>query len=392
MMEFCTYGLKYQNRVPILRNPTNLEKFCPLTWPSFACIVTLNVVRLQYAAQFVKSIQYLRGFAILSVVSYHIWILGFFDNLSLFRYGHWGVELFFVISGFIMIQKLSSYRNFLDFTRRRISRLWPSIATTLLLSTPFALLVAGGLNYPEITFPDYFSSFFMINPMILNGIFGTSVNYPYQILWTISVELTFYFAISIVYFLLGRRHLYVVIGILGLSITSVYLNLSDNPFSHIHNLFLAGGVTYFPFFLLGCTAWLGRLPQLKYQLYCLPIAITAIFLAVTSATQIDGEIHPSFVILIIVALFAILTAFDSKPIFSVKILEVIGNYSYEIYLVHGILIFPILEYVYPHFLKELMIGKMAPIREILFLALLLNVVFLFAYCVNRFSRLFKQFI
>jgi peptidoglycan/LPS O-acetylase OafA/YrhL len=135
-----------------------------------------------------------------------------------------------MISGFIMMQKLPSYRNLFHFVNRRIRRLWPPLFLTLFLSLPFALIVTGSKNYEEITLTNYLSSFLMLNPMLINGIFETSLNYPYQILWTISVELSFYFAISSVYFSLGRRYFKLIIGLLLISILSVFIYLKSSSF------------------------------------------------------------------------------------------------------------------------------------------------------------------
>jgi peptidoglycan/LPS O-acetylase OafA/YrhL len=169
-----------------------------------------------------KSIQRLRGIAVISVVLYHIWILGYTDTFTIFRYGHWGVHLFFMISGYIMIQKLPSYKNLLHFSRRRIRRLWPPLFITLLFSLPISFVVSGTRGNDEITIENYLTSLFMLNPMLLNGVFGTSLNYPFQILWTISVELTFYFVIALIYFCLGRRNLQLLAVLLFIGSTSVF--------------------------------------------------------------------------------------------------------------------------------------------------------------------------
>jgi peptidoglycan/LPS O-acetylase OafA/YrhL len=62
-------------------------------------------------------IQILRTFAVILVVAYHLRIPGF-------KNGFLGVDIFFVISGYLMAQTYSS-ESALTFYRKRIARLLP---------------------------------------------------------------------------------------------------------------------------------------------------------------------------------------------------------------------------------------------------------------------------
>lgn len=297
--------------------------------------------------QSLKSIQRLRAIAVISVVCYHIWVLGYSNNFSFFRYGHWGVQLFFMISGFIMMQKVPSYRNLIQFGLRRIWRLWPALFVTLLMSLPYAYLVAGGRNYGQITSWNYLSSFLMLNPMILNGVFGTTLNYPFQVLWTLSVELSFYFAISAIYFTFGRRYLNLMVGLFLLSTLSVCLYLSDSSHCFLRSLILALGLFYFPYFLFGCAVWL-ILNRVNPCFWPIFLAVFAFLLALVSMPHLEGEYHPALTLAGIAILFCFMITYGSISNFlPYKALEIVGDLSYEIYLVHGILIFPALKFFLP---------------------------------------------
>ncbi len=246
-----------------------------------------------------------------------------------------------------MIQKLPTYRSLVHFGIRRLRRLWPPVFVTLLFSLPFALLVAGKRSYDEITVWNYFSGFFMLNPMLLNGILGTSLNYPFQILWTISVEISFYLAISSIYFALGRRNLYLMMGLLLISVLSVFLYLSGQSFFLLRGLILALGTLYFPYFLFGCAVWL-ILNKKEQQFVQISVALAALILAIVSTPQPQGELHQVFALTGVAALFTLLVSSDSNSRkLPYRVLEIIGDYSYEIYLVHGILILPAFEYLAP---------------------------------------------
>ena len=68
-------------------------------------------------------IQVLRGLAVLLVVLFHLKIPGF-EN------GYLGVDIFFVISGFLMAT-LYDRGTVQDFYRRRIDRLFPAYIVTV---------------------------------------------------------------------------------------------------------------------------------------------------------------------------------------------------------------------------------------------------------------------
>jgi peptidoglycan/LPS O-acetylase OafA/YrhL len=73
----------------------------------------------------------LRGLAALSVVLYHYTYMynQFFGHrtkpLATFSRGMFGVDLFFIISGFVILMTVSRADNVLDFVVSRLSRIYP---------------------------------------------------------------------------------------------------------------------------------------------------------------------------------------------------------------------------------------------------------------------------
>lgn len=94
--------------------------------------------RSEGAPHYRPEIDGLRGIAVLAVVIYHC-------NAQLLPYGYLGVDIFFVISGFVIIASLSAQRHeqaggfLLDFYARRIRRLLPALLVCVLVS---ALLIS----------------------------------------------------------------------------------------------------------------------------------------------------------------------------------------------------------------------------------------------------------
>ena len=98
------------------------------------------------ATKYRQDIQVLRGLAVLAVVVFHA-------NETLFPLGYLGVDIFFVISGFVVtpliLRIFSEYEggesrssNIRLFYRRRFYRLAPALAVTLIFSVVSIFLFA----------------------------------------------------------------------------------------------------------------------------------------------------------------------------------------------------------------------------------------------------------
>lgn len=129
----------------------------------------------------------------------------------------------------------------------------------------------------------------------------------------------------------------------------------------------------------------------RHAMPAIIIAIVSLFLAIVSTSRPEGELHQALVIAGIALLFFSLAAYETiSQRFSYTALEVIGDYSYEIYLVHGIIIFPLIEYYYPPcFLDKMNVGSGSLIFELLFVIVASVLVLLTSYFVQYFiSRTF----
>lgn len=161
--------------------------------------------------------------------------------------GGWvGVELFFVLSGFlityIIIIEKRKYKNFSlkNFMMRRVLRIWPLYYLAVLVGfflVPYIAVNFFSLNYPpgkletqRIVHLPFFLLFFGNWSLIFNGI-PDFRNIPH--LWTISIEEQFYILWPLtLYFCKSFKHLLVIsIALLCTSLISrgilVLNNISD---------------------------------------------------------------------------------------------------------------------------------------------------------------------
>lgn len=150
----------------------------------------------------------LRGIAALSVVLFHYTTryaeLFGHTTAPLFSlpWGHLGVNLFFIISGFVIFMTLERTGRAFDFVVSRFSRLYPAYWAAVALT--FTITHLGGMVREQVT-----PGVALLNLTMLQDFLKIpSVDGAY---WTLAVELIFY-AWALLLFrtrMLGRIHLFV---------------------------------------------------------------------------------------------------------------------------------------------------------------------------------------
>lgn len=143
----------------------------------------------------IEEIDALRGIAALSVVLFHYTtIYDFRHNVAStlgwhFTIGYYGVYLFFVISGFVILLTLQNCRTGLDFAISRFSRIFPAYWTAVI--TSFVLLEMLGTT-PAQSFPQLAVNFTMLERII-------GYNPIDSVYWTLNVEMSFYLWMWVVF-------------------------------------------------------------------------------------------------------------------------------------------------------------------------------------------------
>ena len=151
-------------------------------------------------------IQALRGFAVLAVLLFHLQILRF-------KGGFLGVDIFFVISGFVITQRLakgegSFSAELIDFYKRRVKRILPAslftIALTALLSriflAPISLATFAHDGVAATLFAGNFRFAGQGNDYLNQSMSPT----PYLHYWSLGVEEQFYLVWPILFLLFLR--------------------------------------------------------------------------------------------------------------------------------------------------------------------------------------------
>ena len=151
-----------------------------------------------------------------------------------------GVQLFFIISGFVIFMTLERTKSSVDFAVSRFSRLYPAYWMAMFLSIIFVLLVSNPFHYSELSVEQILINITMLQHWV-------KVKDIDAVYWTLSVELTFYFLMWMVFYF-KKLHLIYYIGFVWLTIA-----LSDQliilPFKHVLDQVLI--LNYAPMFVAG---------------------------------------------------------------------------------------------------------------------------------------------
>lgn len=308
--------------------------------------------------KFRQDIQGLRGIAVLLVVIYH-------TGLGL-PWGFIGVDIFFVVSGFVITQLLIdelektgrvSYR---DFYARRARRLLPALAIVIM----FVLLVSIVLMSPfgeqqQVAKTSQAASLFLANAYLFmqTSYFAMSLN-PFRHTWSLAVEEQFYMIFP--FLLVGiwklgqrftrvNRRIFVASFLIAISL-----------FSFVLNVFLSFGFRFVPlptrfaFFGTPARIWefgvgiilalvlplVDRASELK-GIILGAIGVSALWLGSSRITSFTP--FPGFVVLGSVIGTGLLILAGSRStvvykVLSIPPLNLIGDVSYGWYIWHWPLI------------------------------------------------------
>jgi peptidoglycan/LPS O-acetylase OafA/YrhL len=185
----------------------------------------------------IEGLDLMRSLAILLVLFYHAWIFlsPFFQKLGmLFFMGFWGVELFFVLSGFlvggIFIKKYINHQNdithsfILSFWKKRWIRTIPIYLFALLLN----YIVLTRVLYVEVDFPFRYFLFLQNFDSVHPAFFPEA--------WSLAIEEWFYILLP-VFFLYKNVNknfsaiLYTIILMIAVYTLVRYLNTDLNSFN-----------------------------------------------------------------------------------------------------------------------------------------------------------------
>ena len=284
-----------------------------------------------------KEIDGLRAIAVIPVVFFHA-------GLTSFSGGYVGVDVFFVISGYlitslIVAEKEREEFSIINFYERRARRILPALFFMSLVCVPFSFLLMSPIQLKEfsdslISIPLFVSNFVFWSE---SGYFSTvAEEKPLLHTWSLAVEEQYYllFPIFILIFWRLRRTILIsiifIISIFSLLLAQFGSNLNPQP-PFYDEVFKYNAIPDFAFFLAPTRAW-----ELLFG------SLTAFFLIKERNNKFYINQMLSLTGMLMI-LFSII-AFDSStpfPGFS-ALLPVIGTVLIIIYGKEGTIIYKVL--------------------------------------------------
>lgn len=309
---------------------------------------------------FIPQIEGLRFLAILGVIAYHVQLIGYFflpelshagDMVSaLFQAGHFGVNLFFVISGFILSLPFAKQQlagngkpiRLRDYFFRRVTRIEPPYLIHLFVLFLLCAFVLRRMPsqphlYQNPQWAKYASAHIFASLFYANGfIFGTHP-FPNAVLWSLEVEAQFYIAAPFLakVFRISdpvKRRFVIIGGIVATTITS---GLTSGAYwswaSLVGNIpFFLIGLLLTDFYLSEKIDWTVR----TFRWDCLSFAALA-GVVVTQNYDWSKYLVPG---LILLGCLGGLRGRLSSWFLSKRLIVIAGGMCYTVYLYHYLLI------------------------------------------------------
>lgn len=278
----------------------------------------------------------LRGIAAVAVLLFHFSIAFKSQILpeSVFDYGVTGVDLFFMISGFVIFMSITASASMIDFWFARIKRLFPAYWISILITlfiVSNASLVAFSHDWRFIS-----GNLLMIQPVF----FTTNLVDAY---WTLYVELTFYVVITLICLTKLTNKIETVIWfalILMIGINGFYqLHLGQEPYQR---LFIAGRfllplICYFHFFASGIIYYViykNGFNANRVALLIVCFATTILIHSTSGRMNLFFDTGTRMYCEVVFNIFFLLIVLRKVHFFKNKVFYFLGRISYPLYLIH----------------------------------------------------------
>jgi peptidoglycan/LPS O-acetylase OafA/YrhL len=336
-----------------------------------------------YEMRYRRDIQVLRGLAVISVVLFHI-------NKKYFTLGYLGVDVFFVISGFVVTplilriigeqpsQKQNIY-TLKDFYIRRFYRLAPALASTIIISG-FVIILLDPFNNQQNFARQAISALLLIGNFAAykySGDYFTSDPNPLVHTWSLSVEEQIYLFLPLMLLIILRKRkkiwkntIYIFLTITILSLISFLNPIFLNPvysrfgiqiasqFSFYSPLdrvwqFTIGGLVFF-------VAYKFNFRHTKF-LKLINLGLVSILTIMLLSQFLINQKVASILASILTLLIILLKSLETLPEFLSSIFEWLGNRSYSIYLIH----MPVIHIIDRLFKRFITLGEIELIQSLI---------------------------
>jgi len=261
----------------------------------------------------------------------HLGTLSASEDLKIFE--HSPIEIavfgFFVVSGFLIARSYDRSSSLKSYLKKRILRIVPAYLLVVFLCAILLSLVS------TLSFYDYFTNtqvykYLFWNSLFLNfkapwlpGVFGNqAVN---GALWTLKVEMCYYFCVPLLFLLFGKNNKYRNISLAVIYFLSlIYLNY----FESLHKMSIAKQIPgVLCYFIPGMLIYFNFDTFIKYKNPLFIVAIITVWIDLIFDIKLVSPMMIGIIVLYIAYSFKFLNNFGKY-----------GDFTYGIYIFH----FPII--------------------------------------------------
>lgn len=281
------------------------------------CMSTVN--KLKSGNRF-AILDALRGIAATAVMLFHF--LGAYHHefgyatapVIGFEWGFYGVQLFFIISGFVIYYSISNSRSIKDFLVKRFIRLYPTYWFCMAIT--FTVVCLFGLTGREAGWKDA-----LVNISMFQGIFHVKFVDPSY--WSLSIELFFYLFIAVVFYMHWQRFMSAIL-VGWLLLIAFYNFVYKIPgaglfFNLQYGMLFVAGIAFYRIRIQQQTGWFNHALILFSYLLCLAVL-----------KHMDGYLWGITAVyaLVYLAIYGRLSFMENRFFFF------FGRISYALYLIH----------------------------------------------------------
>lgn len=280
------------------------------------------------------SINGLRGLASLIVIIYHVYgmayLSGFFEERNhsgifkvISNFGAIGVNLFFMISGYLIIGSLLRHKNIKLFLIDRVIRIYP-----LFLLLHILLFLVGPISnyswFNQITISSYLMNFFS-NILLLPGVFDLPI--AQKNAWSLSYEFAFYILAAWGFSSFFKNTYSKIINLILFLSLSIFLILIH----HTMIFFVLGVIIYF----VG-----NKFDKFYFQYKLHLLTGFPLFIWLLYMYENDNVLSIS---ILVPSLFLFLNIVKQKSMLNFllksSVFQKLGDISYSMYLLHPFVLF-----------------------------------------------------
>ena len=283
----------------------------------------------------------LRAIAATMVVMIHTGMLADYGTVgqSITNAGKYGVQIFFVISGFTIAKTFSEAKNYTTYLTRRIMRIVPLY--WLIITLAMVLWVSGMFSMPywmqELgSQPDlynYLMHLTMISYLdyrVANSILGVEWSIPIEVFWYICLPPLIYFGKTIpraISMILALLVLTALLSLVAKKILGTSQPIKWSPIAHGH-LFFMGVISYY------------LRDRFQSVTSCRPViwivgAVALFALAMVLDFGGRSAVLALSTAILIVCVTPARATWVTRPL-TARPMLFLGSISYSIYLIHGI--------------------------------------------------------